>query len=308
LNTTIQRFLGVSLILIAFNPSPAGEKKTTRTSDVIYGRKDGVALTLDIFHPAEKPNGAAVVLIASGGFKSSVSDIQPIFATEFVKRGYTCFVVVHGSQPRYTVLEIRDDVNRAVRFIRYHAKKYDIEPNRIAIGGLSSGGILSLLVSTSPQPAKANAADPVDRVESNVQTVAAFFPPTDYLNYGGKGKDFMDVKNHGVPFRAAHDFREFDAKEGLYLPITDKTRLRAIYKEISPIYHVTAKSPPTLLFHGDKDELVPVQQSETLFAKLQEVGVPSKLEVRKGAGHGWFTILADIPIVANWFDEHLKKG
>jgi dipeptidyl aminopeptidase/acylaminoacyl peptidase len=138
--------------------------------------------------------------------------------------------------------------------------------------------------------------------------VGVFFPPTDYLNYGGPGKEFMDVKMHGVPFRAPHDFREFDAKEGLYRPITDKTKLRAIYKDISPIYHVNAKTPPTLLFHGDKDELVPYQQSETYLAKLKEAKVPARLETRAGAGHGWgLGMLADLNLVADWFDEHLKR-
>ncbi len=305
----MRTIIGVLLLPLLSMPSfcTAGEKKPTRVSDIIYGRKDGLALTLDVFHPPDKPNGAAIVLLASGGFKSSPSDIQPIFTAEFVKRGFTCFVVVHGSQPRYTVPEIRDDVNRAVRFVRYHAKKYEIDPNRIGIGGLSSGGQLSLLVGVSPQPGKQEARDPVDRVDSNVRAVAVFFPPTDYLNYGSKGKDFMDVKDHGLAFRAAHDFREFDAKDGLYRSITDKAKLRAIYRDISPIYHVNAKSPPTLLFHGDKDDLVPFQQSETFFARLKEAGVPSKLEVRKGAGHGWFTIFADLILVADWFDRHLKK-
>jgi acetyl esterase/lipase len=283
------------------------EKKPTRISDVIYGRKDGLALTLDVFPPTGKSNETAVVLIASGGFKSSAAQIQPMFTAEFVKRGYTCFVIVHGSQPRYTVPEIRDDCNRAVRFIRHNAKKYQIDPQRIGAGGLSSGGVLALLLGTAPQPANANAEDPVDRMDSGVQAVAAFFPPTDYLNYGVQGKDFMDIKTHAVDFRAAHEFRDFDAMEGLYRVVTDKTRLREIYRDISPIYHVTRKTAPTLLIHGDKDKLVPLQQSESFHAKLQKEGVPTKLDVRKGAGHGWLTILNDLPTVANWFDAYLLK-
>lgn len=296
------------LLLACCVPLMGGEadQKPARLSDIIYGRKDGLALTMDVFRPA-RPNGAAIVLVESGGFKSSASKIQPIFADDFLKRGYTCFYIVHGSQPRYTVPEIRDDVNRAVRFIRYHAKKYEVDAGRIGIGGVSSGGCLALLVATAPQPGNALALDPVDRVDSKVQVAAAFFPPTDYLNYGMKGKTFLDVKDHGVGFRAPHDFREFDAKEGLYRPITDKEKKRAIYREISPIYHVTAKTAPTLLFHGDKDELVPFQQSESFVAKLKEAGVAHKLEVRKGAGHGWFTIISDLSIVADWYDMHLKK-
>lgn len=304
----IRRTLAVlSLLLVAFSPCDSREKKPERISEVIYARKDGLALTLDVFHPTGKPNGAAIVLVASGGFNSSPSAIHPIFTTEFRKHGYTCFYVIHGSQPRYTVPEIRDDVHRAVRFIRYHAKKYDVEPNRIGIGGVSSGGLLSLLVGTSPRPGKEGASDPVDRVDGNVQAVAVFFPPTDYLNYGSKGKNFLDIKDHGIAFRAAHDFREFDAKEGLYRPITDKEKLRAIYEDISPISHVTEKTAPTLLFHGDEDKLVPFQQAETFFAKLQKAGVPSKLEVRKGKGHGWAGMLDDLKLAREWYDTHLKK-
>src|SRR5262249_54200518 len=155
------------------------------------------------------------------------------------------------------------------------------------------------LLGTSPQKGKAGAADPVDRVDSNVQAVAAFFPPTDYLNYGEKGKTFTNVKDHGLAFRAVHDFREFNAKEGLYQPITDKVKLRAIYEDIPRIRHVNKKPPPTLLFHGDKDDLVPFQQSETFYAELKKAGVKCKLEVRKGEGHGWFTILSDMKLVAD---------
>ncbi|MBI3823954.1 MAG: alpha/beta fold hydrolase [Planctomycetes bacterium] len=299
----------ISAMVIAFAPAVAGadEKKPARISDVIYGRKDGLALTMEVFRPTGKPNGAAVVMVASGVFKSSVDIIQPLFHAELAKRGYTCFHVVHGSQPRYTVPEIRDDIQRAVRYIRYNAKKYEVDPHRIAICGGSSGGLLALLVATSPQPGKPNASDPVDRVDSNVQTVAAFFPPTDYLNYGAANKTFKNVKDHGIAFRAVHDFKEFDAKEGLYKSITDEAKLRSIYKDISPIYHVTAKTPPTLLFHGDKDELVPIQQSETFLAKLKEAKVKSDLHVRKGAGHGWFTILSDMELIADWYDVHMKK-
>jgi acetyl esterase/lipase len=306
---TLLSLAGLSLLLAAFAPVLGGgdDKKPARISDVVFGRKDGLALTMDVIPPTGKPNGAAVVMIASANFKSNLSDVQPIFTAELEKRGYTCFIVGHGSQPRYTVPEIRDDIQRVVRFIRYHAKKYDIDPNRIGMGGVSSGGMLALLVGTAPQQGKADARDPVDRVDSNVQAVAVFFPPTDYFNYGTKGNEYVEVKSHGIPYRAPHDFREFDAKEGVFEPITDIAKRRAIYREISPIYHVTAKTAPTLLFHGDKDELVPLQQSESFFARLQEAKVPSRLEVRKGAGHGWITMVADLTIVADWFDAHLKK-
>src|SRR5262245_7156895 len=86
-------------------------KAYTRTEDVIYGRKDGVALTMDVFKPA-KANGAAIIEIVSGGYFSSHAGVQVSVIESFLKRGYTVFCVVHGSQPRYQVPEIFQDIQR----------------------------------------------------------------------------------------------------------------------------------------------------------------------------------------------------
>ena len=79
-----------------------------------------------------------------------------------------------------------------------------------------------------------------------------------------------------------------------------------ICKEISPIYYVTKDNAPVLIIHGDADELVPLQQSEIIIAKLKETGVPAELVVKKGGGHGWPTILADFVTLGEWFDKYLK--
>ena len=106
-----------------------------------------------------------------------------------LKRGYTVFAVVHGSQPRYTIPEIVADMNRAVRFIRYHAADYHIDPDRIGITGGSAGGHLSLMQGTAGDKGNPDAKDPIDRTSSRVQAVACFFPPTDFLNYGKPGEN-----------------------------------------------------------------------------------------------------------------------
>jgi acetyl esterase/lipase len=304
----LDRLPAVALLLAAAALARGEENPSyRRTSDVIYGRKAGLALTLDVFQPTAKANGAAIVFIVSSGFSSSPEQIAPPFAEEVLKRGYTVFAVIHGSQPTFTIPEIADDVHRAVRFVRYHAKDYGIDPDRIGAGGASSGGLMAQLLGNAGGPGDPEAKDPVDRESSRVQAVAAFFPPSDYLNYGGPGKEPQDITSHPASFRAAYDFREFDKEQGVFVRVTDKDKLRAIFKKISPIYVVSKESAPTLLVHGDKDELVPLQQSELMAAKLKEAGVPVKLVVKKGAGHGWLTILADMPTAADWFDEHLKK-
>jgi acetyl esterase/lipase len=220
-------------------------------------------------------------------------------------RGYTVFAVVHGSQPRFTVPEIIEDMNRAVRFIRHHAKDYGIDPVRIGVCGASAGGHLSLMLATAGAPGNPAARDPVDRESSRVQAVACFFPPTDFLNYGRPDNRKLHAIDHDPPYRAAFDYRELDKQSRLWVPVTDPVRLEEIARQISPVYHVTPDDPPTLIIHGDKDRLVPLQQSELIVDKLKKAGVDTKLIVKPGAGHGWLTIGQDSLAFLDWFDAHL---
>src|SRR6476620_1919991 len=73
--------------------------EVTRQEDVIYGRKDGMALTMDVFTPKQNANGLGLVWVISASWRSSHEAIRPQFAEEFLKRGYTVFAIVHGSQP-----------------------------------------------------------------------------------------------------------------------------------------------------------------------------------------------------------------
>jgi acetyl esterase/lipase len=260
---------------------------------------------MDVFTP-KQPNGAAIIGVVSGGWFSGADKIIPAFYMPFLQRGYTVFAVVHGSQPKFTVPEIIEDINRSVRFIRYHAKDYHIDPDRIGITGASAGGHLSLMQGTAGDLGNPKAADPIERVSSRVQAVAAFFPPTDLLNYGAKGREML-ARSFQKPFTAAVDYKVFDEESKLYVPVTDEKEQREISKRISPITHVTPDDPPTLLIHGDADELVPIQQSEEILAKFKEVGVPAKLIVKHGEKHGWRTIALDLVTCADWFDKYLAK-
>src|SRR5438067_2151709 len=208
--------LAWSLAVLVVSLAPVGraadEPAFTRAADVIYGRKYGMALTLDVFTPKANANGAAVVWVVSGGWVSAHELAAPEFpfspVNELVKRGYTVFAVIHGSQPKFTIPEILQDMHRAVRFIRAHAADYKIDPDRIGITGGSAGGHLSLMQGTAGDQGDPKARDPIDRTSSRVQAVACFFPPTDFLNYGEKGHVLLST-NVQPPFRAALDYHEF---------------------------------------------------------------------------------------------------
>src|SRR5205823_6668561 len=137
--------LVLGLVLASSAPfCRADDPSSTRKEDVVYGRKNGMALTMDVFTPKD-PNGAAVVVAVSGGWYSDHAMINPASYAELLRRGYTVFAVCHGSQPRFTIPEAVADMNRAVRFIRTHAEDYKIDPDRIGITGGSAGGHLSLM-------------------------------------------------------------------------------------------------------------------------------------------------------------------
>lgn len=297
----------MTMFVLCATAALAQDPSSKRTKDIIYGRSFGTALTLDVFTPTKNANGAGVIWCVSGGWFSSPFSINPAWMDEFTKRGYTVFAVVHGSQPKFTIPEILGDMHRATRFVRYHAKEYGIDPDRIGISGGSAGGHLSLMQGMAGDHGDPKAKDPIDRVSSRVQAVACFYPPTDFLNYGKPGEDALGrgvLKNYKAPFM----FREYDKATRAFVLITDEEKFKSIGRMMSPINHVTADDPPTLIIHGDADKLVPIQQAEIIVAKLKEAGVPADLVTKKGAVHGWPNIQQDLSIFVDWFDRHLVKA
>jgi len=279
--------------------SRAQSAEQTRVKDVIYGFKEGVALTMDVFKPAN-PNGIGVLWMVSGAWISShdegpnFASINPDIAKLFTSRGETVFEIVHGTQPRFPVGDIVKDIRRAVRYVRFHAAEYGVDPNKLGISGGSSGGHLSLITASLGDGGDPSSKDPVERVSSRLQAVACFFPPTDFLNWGKTGVRAFEVPLL-APFRPAF---------GVSATATDDDKVK-LATALSPIYHITEKMPPTLIIHGGADPVVPLQQSQIFCAKLDELKVPNKLEVRPGKGHGWTDVGPDFAMFADWYDKYL---
>jgi acetyl esterase/lipase len=261
------------------------------TPDVVYGHKAGMALTFDVIHP-KKPNGAAVLVMMSGGWfsfwvppETFTNPDAPGYAflkyfKEPVDHGYTLFIVRHGSAPQFKVPEAVADVRRVVRYIRLNAEKFGIDPNRIGVCGGSAGGHLSLMLGTASDNGDAKSKDEVDRVSDRVQAVVAYFPPVDLREWVGKLTDKYPALG-------------FDPK---------------LADSVSPILQVSADDPPTLLIHGDKDDLVKLDNSERILAAFKKEKVPCELIVIKGAGHGFFGEQGDraAKALVDWFDKYLK--
>lgn len=291
MNSRIAFFLTASLVgsVTIADEVPA---PVSRQRDVIYHRSEGVAMTLDVFKPAES-NGIGIIKIVSGGWKSGHFKVKEGFSEPYTDHGYTVFAVLHGSQPRYKVRDIMGFMHRAVRYIRANADDWGIDPDRIGVTGSSAGGHLSLVLATKGGPGDPKAKDPVDRVSSAVQAAAVFYPPTDYLNWSEPGDDCVGVGKQGRWQPAFGD----ESK-------TAETR-QVLGRHMSSIYHINEMTPPVSIIHGDADPIVPLFQSLSFKKIAESKGVPIELFIKEGAKHGWPNKQDDESQFVKWFDRHL---
>ncbi len=149
-----------------------------RQSDVIYGRKLGMALTMEVFTPAV-PNGVGVVwVVSSSGRSSREQTVQTSFERRIaplLDRGYVVFAVIHGSAALFNVQDQVSDARRALRFVRHHAADLGIDGERLGIIGSSAGGLLALIVAMQGQGGDPTSDDVVDQTSAQVQAAGAFF-------------------------------------------------------------------------------------------------------------------------------------
>ena len=286
------------------------EKNGFQQEEFVYGRKDGMGLTLIMIRPKIRSNGKAIISVQSGSWVSRFNgiEINTQVMEQYLKKGYTMFAVMHGSQPRYAIPDAISDLKRAIRYIRYNAGKFGIDPDHIGITGGSAGGHLSLAVATADDIINPSAPDPVDRVSSRVQAVAILFPPTDFLNWGGTGFNFVNakelLKSRGA--WGAVEFRLFNDKSRLYEEITDTAARSKIGMDISPMNFVSPDDPPVFIMHGDADLTVPLQQSKNIIARFNETGVPNRFIIKKGGKHTGDDMMPEWLEFVDWFDKYLK--
>jgi acetyl esterase/lipase len=263
--------------------------------DVVYGHKDGMALTFDVLKPKTKANGAAVLFMVSGGWVSSYSPPQQaaVRFKELLDRGFTVIPVRHGSSPKYVIPEIVADVRRAVRFIRHNSRLWGIDPNRLGVFGGSAGGHLSLVLGTASDEGDPTAKDDFMKQSDRVASVVAYFPPVDLRPLARGIRTAPVVTEGGRPER---------------FPALNFEKEKA--PDYSPIVHVSADDPPTLLIHGDKDQLVPVSNSKSIHEAFQQKNVKTQLIIIEGAGHGFNGDDAKRASAAmvSWFEQTLLQS
>ncbi|MBP8114536.1 MAG: prolyl oligopeptidase family serine peptidase [Chitinophagaceae bacterium] len=278
--------------------------------EIIYGRKDGVALTMLHLKPKGNSNGKTVIWVMAGSWYSSYQQaersVRP--SAMYLDKGFNVFLVILGSQPRYAIPDEINDVKRAVRYIRYNAGKFKIDPNKFGIHGGSAGGHLSLAVAMADEKIDTTATDPIDRMSSRVQAAAVLYPPTDFMNWGVTGGNMVNAGDllKGAGVYGAFDYRVWNNKTRTFDFVKDTSERNKMGRESSPIYAISSDDPPVFIIHGDADKTVPIQQSETFVAKLKEAAVPNKFIIKKGGDHNPNDMMPELKDFVDWFDKNLK--
>ena len=203
-----------------------GQKKRTPTqSDLVYGTADGQQLTMDYYAPKGKGKHPIVIIIHGGGYIGGTSrNGSEAYCADFLApAGYAVFAVNYRLAPKYPYPDMVEDVERAVRYLRYNAKKWNAEGNEMALVGGSAGGFLSNMVGLVGAKGDPNAADPVDRENANVQAVVTLFAQSSFAT---------------VPLNAN--------VHALLDPLIKAKGEKEALRESAPITYVTRNAPPFL--------------------------------------------------------------
>ena len=260
--------------------------------NVVYGVVNGESLYCDVYRPKDtQTNHPAIVFIHGGGFRGGDKSQFGWHANQVIEQGYVAFSLNYRLAPKDLYPAAIDDCQRAVRWIRAHADKYGVDPDRIGAAGSSAGGHLVSMLGTCDTLHPAD--DDLAKFSSKVSCVVNYFGPT----------DFRPAVNSP---RAVATLANFLGKSAQEAP--------DLYAEASPITHVSKTSAPFLSLHGSSDTSIPIAQSEKLTEALKQAGVEATLLTLDGAGHGFHNQVDSENAQKAWkaamefLDRHLKPA
>ncbi len=290
--TALFALLAISPVRAA--PVPQGTKAI---ADIKYVGDGHVRQKLDLYVPerAEAPTPVIVWIHGGGWTSGDKKENGAPGMVRYTARGYAVASINYRLSGDAIFPAQIEDCKAAIRWLRAHAKDYNLDPRRIGVAGASAGGHLVALLGATGHLKDFDVGENLDQ-SSAVQAVNDLFGPTDLHQ--------MDA--HALPgARLVHDAPSSPESRLVGGPIQDPP-YRDLAAKVNPIPYVTKDAPPHLIIHGDQDPLVPHHQSELLFDALKKHGVTVRFHTIKGAGHGQGFGGKEIgEMIAAFFDHHL---
>jgi len=294
-------FLSFALLAasVVAQPQPARQQRarilpadTKALRDIAYVSNGHERQKLDLFIPPGATNPLPLIIwIHGGAWKGGSKEQCP--ALRYLERGYAVASLNYRLSQHAIFPAQIEDCKAAVRWLRAHAKENHLDVNRFAAWGSSAGGHLVALLGTSGGVKEFDVGENLTE-SSRVQAVVDWFGPT----------DFTLMSKYSVP-NAPFDHDAADSPESQLIGGAIQQNKEKAAKA-SPLTYVSKDDPPCLIMHGNKDNLVPYQQSELLRDALQKAGVSVTLKIIEGAGHGFGGRDIDMP-VTEFFEKQLRR-
>jgi len=271
-------------------PSPAGVK-TLR--DLAYVEGGAERQKLDLYLP-EKAAAPLPLIIWIHGGGWAAGDKAGCPAQRMTAQGYAVASLNYRLSGDAIFPAQIEDCKAAIRWLRVHAKEYNLDANHFGVWGSSAGGHLVAMLGTAGDVKDFDKGGHLD-MSSRVQAVCDYYGPTDLLQ--------MDA--HAIPLaRLKHDPATSPESRLIGGAIQENKEKTA---RANPIAYITPNDPPFLIVHGDQDPTVPHHQSELLFDALKKAGVSVHFHTIHGAGHGNGFAGKNIDDMVNaFFDRNLK--
>jgi acetyl esterase/lipase len=271
--------IGLTLVVAvpatARGPAAAPNRDIVIENGLVYGKGGDKELQLDLARPQGDGPFPVVVGIHGGawrlGSRKQLAVQLPWLGGRsiieyFAARGFVAVTVGYRLAPDAQYPAMIEDCKAAVRWLRANAAKYHADPDHIASWGYSAGGHLACLLGDSEPADGLEGAGGHPEQSSKVQAVIDLFGPTDFT---------ADWKP--------------DVEEKVFAPLVG-ARFKDrpdLYRKASPLQLVRKGAPPHLIIHGTADNVVPLNQSKALAAKLKNLGVTVRYVEVEGKGHGW---------------------
>ena len=234
--------------------------------------------------PADKGNGAAVVICPGGGYGGLAMDHEGHQIARWLNSlGVAGIILQYRLGPRYHHPIEMNDAQRAIRFSRAHAKEWGIDPARVGILGFSAGGHLASTAGTHFDAGKVDAVDPIDRLSCRPDFLVLLYP-------------VITLKG---PY----------AHNGSRINLLGKDADDKLIESLCNDKQVTADTPPTFLVHTTEDSGVPPQNSILFYQALRKAKVPAELHIFEKGRHGLGLGPKDLPFsswprdCAAWMNE-----
>jgi acetyl esterase/lipase len=244
--------------------------------DITYKNIDGKELKLDVYLPKNKiyQTSPVVVYFHAGAFIGGEKTDNPLEVVYVINRlreeGFTVIAAdyrIPDENAKFPALV--EDCKDVVRWIRKNYSRYDLDPEKVGLWGLSSGAYLSLLVAFSP-----------DNVFVGLKDLSVYSTKVNFVISWMGACDLVNWNSNQPPVPEMQQLLSF------MLGGTVKEALNN-YKKASPLAYLTQKAPPVLLLHGNQDEFIPISQSQKLYNAGKKLGLEFHLFPVENVGHGF---------------------